>query len=159
MEKKNLDINKRNYIFAGLWTFLTYLITAVHHYYTGIIYHTMWRAEFALYAIIPTVICLAALFIHYKFGVRVFLTVFTLISITFFFLVVGIWEGAWCHTTKLIFYFIGTPFHNAPQTWNIPAAPAPTDVFSEVTGVLNFVFAAINLHYMIRLLKGPMKPV
>jgi len=154
MEKTDLIIKNRNYLFAALWTFLTYLITAVHHYYTGIIYHTMWRAEFAFYAIIPTTICLILLYIHYKFGGRIVIILFAIISFIFFFLVVGIWEGAWCHTTKLIFYFIGIPFYNAPEAWNIPSAPIPTDIFSEVTGVLNFIFAAVNLYYMRRLLKG-----
>jgi hypothetical protein len=114
----------------------------------------MWRAEFAFYAIIPTIICLALLYFHYKIGGRVLLAVFTLVSFIFFFMVVGIWEGAWCHTTKLVCYFLGIPFHNAPASWNVPAAPTPTDLFSEATGVLNFVFAVINLHYMIKLLKG-----
>lgn len=154
MENISFITHKRLYLHAALWTFLTYLITAIHHYYTGILYQTMWRAEFAFYAIIPTAICLAALFIHYKLGGRVILAIFALVSFVFFFLVIGLWEGAWCHTVKLVFYFSGMPFHNAPASWNIPAAPIPTDIFSEVTGVLNFVFAAINLHYMIKLLKG-----
>lgn len=153
MRNPSFTANKSSYLLAAKWTFLTYLITAIHHYYTGVLYHTMWRAEFAFQAIIPTAICLAALYLHYKGGSRGYLIIFSLVSFIFFFLVVGIWEGAWCHTTKLMFYSLGIPFHNAPAAWNIPAAPIPTDVFSEVTGVLNFVFSAINLHHMIKLLK------
>lgn len=154
MKKTNQVLVRRSYLFAGLWTLFTYLITAVHHYYTGVYYETMWRAEFAIYAIIPTFICLTTLTIHYNRGGRLLLFTFALVSFIFFFLVVGVWEGAWCHATKLVCYFLNIPFHNAPAAWHIPPAPAPEDLFSELTGVLNFVFATFNLHFMIKLLKA-----
>jgi hypothetical protein len=144
---------KRIYFQAGLWTFLTWLITAVHHFYTGVLYHTMWRAWFAAYAIIPMVICITLLYFGFKKERKFYVVSYLILSFIFFFIVVGLWEGAWCHTTKLLLYSFGIPFHNAPASWNVPPAPTPTDVFSEVTGVLNFIFASINLGYNFALKK------
>lgn len=150
MEKSK--INRKNLTLkCGLWVILTYLITAIHHIYTGIIYNTVWRVEFSYYAIIPTILCVVALFGFYKIKNKIFLIVYLLISFIFFFLIIGVWEGAWCHTIKLIFYFLNIPFQNAPSVWNIPTAPAPKNFFSELTGVLNFIFSSISLYFSIKL--------
>lgn len=141
---------KKNYYVLGIWVFMTWIITAVHHIYTGYIYNTPWRADFAYSAAIPTAICLLVLLLHYHFSLRIFKIMVSMQITIFFFLVIGIWEGGWCHTTKLICYFMGIPFHNAPATWNIPGAPIPTDIFSEVTGVLNFVFAVFAFYHFFR---------
>lgn len=144
-EKRNLYINN------GIWIFLIWMVTAVHHYYTGVLYHTMWRAAFAAYASIPMLICVGLLLLYYRYGQRMLLWSYLGLSFIFFFFVVGLWEGAWCHTTKLILFYFDIPFHNAPASWNVPPAPVPTDIFSEVTGVLNFVFASVNLWYNLKL--------
>ena len=144
-EKRNL------YIYNGTWIFLTWMVTAIHHYYTGVLYDTMWRAAFAAYAAIPMILCVGLLLLYYRHGKRMLLWSYLGLSFIFFFLVVGLWEGAWCHTTKLILFYLDIPFHNAPASWNIPPAPVPTDIFSEVTGVLNFVFASVSLWYNIKL--------
>lgn len=141
---------KKSFYVLGIWIFLTWLITAIHHVYTGYLYDTPWRAKFAYTAIIPTTICIFALLIYYFFPYRILKMIISMQVTIFFFIVIGIWEGAWCHATKLLCYYSNIPFHNAPPSWNIPFAPIPTDIFSEVTGVLNFIFAAITYYHFLR---------
>ncbi|MBN2812176.1 MAG: hypothetical protein JXP39_09820 [Spirochaetales bacterium] len=138
---------------AGVWIFMTWSITAIHHYYTAVLYQTMWRAAFAAYAAIPMIMCIGYLFLYKRFQKKIFLAAYLCLSFVFFFLVVGIWEGAWCHTTKLVLHAFGKRFANAPASWNVPAAPEPTDIFSETTGVLNFVFAGFSFAANVRLIK------
>lgn len=162
-EMKNKEMKNKEWeklvLYNGIWIFLTWLITAIHHYYTGILYHTMWRAEFAAYAVIPMMICIGLLIRYRVCEKRLLIGIYFVISFFFFFLVVGVWEGAWCHLTKLIFYFFHRPFYNAPASWNVPAAPVPDNVFSEVSGVMNFVFASCTLYVNWKLARMLVNPI
>jgi hypothetical protein len=149
-----MKILAKNVKRMALYSVLLMILTAIHHYYASILYQSPWRLHVVQVSIIVIIYTLVALVVLRKWQN----TVFAKIVSSIFFVVtgvvsvawIGIFEGGYNHVIKDIVFFIGVPESVTSTMFPPSIYHAPHDVFYEVTGVIQLVFACLILFYFYR---------
>ncbi|RBL88952.1 hypothetical protein [Chitinophaga flava] len=115
---------------------LMLILTAVHHAYGAVIYHTHWRLHMVFVGI-PV-----ALLIGWQYRLLqrkkwywlryTYLLLVWLIPV----LLVGLYEGVYNHLLKDILYYAGLSPETFDSMFPPPAYEKPNDLIFEITGVL-----------------------
>lgn len=143
---------------TGIALVAEYAITAVHYAYGGVIYHSRERLIGAPIAGIPLLIALGLLYLYKRTRSGVALTLFSSITILFWVIIIGLFEGGYNHTVKNILFLAkgpSTTIHMLYRpTLSVEYIYPPNDVFFEITGVLTLVAASFPALFTYRLLRG-----
>ncbi|MBO9729540.1 MAG: hypothetical protein J7623_12960 [Chitinophaga sp.] len=126
-------------------TFLTtalLLLTAIHHAYGAVIYHTPWRLHI-LFIAIPVLLLVYVLDWQLRKhpGSKPLLVGYLIAVILFPLLVIGLYEGVYNHLAKNIIFLVTGNNSFFRMLFPPPVYEMPNDVWFEVTGILQaFVF-------------------
>lgn len=132
---------------AGWFGIATLVLTTVHHAYGAFAFGTPWRLHAALVSV-PVAAAIAVAEARYRrhprgrLGTFAFWTVVGLTGVVAV-LVFGVFEGAYNHVLKDVFYVWGAPPHVLDALFPQPPYEPPTDVFFEVSGVMHVVPASL----------------
>jgi hypothetical protein len=129
---------------AGAWA--TLLLTAAHHVYGGIVYHTPWRLHGAAVALAlgPALHALASTGERAESGKAraaarwAFASLVLLVPI----LSVGAFEGAYNHVLKNVLYFGGARPELLVRMFPPPTYELPSDAAFEISGCAQVLTAA-----------------
>lgn len=129
-------------------------LTSIHHVYGAVIYKTPWRAH-VIFISIPVIIATIILtrFIQkvgngsQKFLLWLYWAIVLCVSV----LLIGVFEGLYNHVLKNSLFFSGLP-----ETWMHKIFPPgmyemPSNIFFEVTGVMQGVLAVFLINGFIKL--------
>ena len=137
---------------------LIYVLTIIHHVYGAIAFDTPWRhhaAFLGLGGIAATLL--------FKWGAtrwprpvfRLLATVLLLaLTLVLAVALIGVFEGGYNHAVKLLLYFGGAPPDTMRRLFPPPTYEMPSDVFFEVTGVLQFLAALVAARAGLALWRG-----
>ena len=131
-----------------LFTIVLLLLTAVHHAYGAVIYHTPWRLH-VLFAAIPMALLVFILdhFLRRKPGSKWLMVLYILPVFLFPLLAVGLYEGVYNHLVKNIVFLVTGNNSFFRMLFPPPAYEAPGDFWFEATGILQaVVFFPLGLH-------------
>lgn len=153
----NRETLKTATIRSGITSAVVLILTAVHHAYGAIIYNTPWRLHVVPPATIATIAIAGLLFLFYKrsetlLGQASFyvgISLIVLVPVGFF----GIFEGAYNHVLKDLFYFSGANESVMQRLFPPPMYELPNNLFFEVTGVLTFFTAVIAAYFAYQLIR------
>jgi hypothetical protein len=156
LQNSRASESSRDMIKAGLVSAGLLMLTAGHHFYGGIIYHTDFRFHIAMFGAIGTLVVLGILLLVRMPSSQVvnWLAYWTLaLFVAFAAGVFGIWEGGYNHVLKNIIYF-----SNARHLMSKLYPPSfgfemPGNVFFEVSGVLEFVCGLVAGYFFFRSLR------
>jgi hypothetical protein len=124
-------------------------LTSIHHVYGAVIYKTPWRAH-VLFISIPVItitIILTRLILRAGNGTQKFLLwLYWVIILCASVLLIGVFEGLYNHVLKNSLFFSGLP-----EAWMHKIFPSgvyemPNNIFFEVTGVMQGVFAVFLIN-------------
>jgi hypothetical protein len=141
---------------TGIALVAEYAATAVHHAYGGVIYHSPERLFGALIAVIPLLITLGLLSLYKRTSSGVALTLFSMITILFWVILIGLFEG-YSHALKDLLFLAHVPSATMHMLYRpflfVEVIYPPTDVFFEITGVLTLVAASFLALFTYRLIR------
>lgn len=132
----------KNIKYTIISTIIVYVVTSIHHVYGAIHYETPFRLHivFIGFFFLITALLFLLLFNIQKKGAY-FLT-FILISLLFFGLAIGVYEGGYNHLLSNILSFAGIGGNHVPDS-----------VIFESTGILQFFAGLFQIKYSIRCIK------
>lgn len=115
------------------------LLTAVHHVYGAVIYHSHWRLH-TVFVALPVALVLwqlhRMLLQRDRLWVRrIYLMLIWIIPV----LLIGLYEGVYNHLLKDILYYAGISPEAFDRMFPPPLYEKPNDLFFEITGVLQGV--------------------
>jgi hypothetical protein len=132
-----------------LFTALLLLLTAVHHAYGAIIYHTHWRLH-VLFVAVPVMILVYVLDrLLRKYPHNYPLLVSYLLAVLLFpLLVIGLYEGVYNHLVKNIIFLITGNNSFFRLLFPPPTYELPGDFWFEATGILQaFIFYPLLISF------------
>ncbi|MBZ4419359.1 hypothetical protein [Myxococcus sp. RHSTA-1-4] len=134
------------------------LLTSVHHAYGAFIYRTPWRLHMVAIAAVTAVVLLGALAVlrarpgGWTGGVA--LAVFALTTLGVPVGMIGVFEGAYNHVLKNVFYFGGASPELLGRLFPPPTYELPNDFLFELTGVLQVVPAVLAAVFLVHAFRG-----
>jgi hypothetical protein len=138
---------------SAITTLLTFLLTALHHFYGALRYDTPWRRDVILHPFIALLLCLLFLYFYCQSKRKIFLALYLFVSFVLFGLGVGIFEGFYNHLLKNFFYFAGMHPDTFRALFPAPTYELPNDLFFETTGIGQFLLAIPQLYYLAQTFK------
>lgn len=135
-------------------TALSFLLTAIHHFYGAIRYDPPWRRDIILHPFIALLLCLALLYLYCRSRRKIFLALYLFVSLVLFGLGIGIFEGFYNHLLKNIFYFTGMQADTWRSLFPAPTYELPNDFLFESTGIGQFLLAIPQLYYLVQTFKA-----
>jgi ABC-type branched-subunit amino acid transport system permease subunit len=134
------------------------VLTIIHHVYGAIAFNTPWRhhaAFLGLSGIAATLLCMWVATRSRKSVLRQLATIL-LLALTLILAVglIGIFEGGYNHAVKLGLFFVGAGLDTMNSLFPPPTYEMPSDVFFEVTGVLQLLAALVVAHASLALWRG-----
>jgi hypothetical protein len=127
---------------------LVYVLTIIHHVYGAIAFDTPWRhhAAFLGFGGIAATLLLTWGATSWRTPVLRQLATFLMLALTLILGVglIGVFEGGYNHAVKLLLFFGGAAPETMHRLFPPPTYEMPSDVFFEVTGVLQFLAALIT---------------
>ncbi|RFM28515.1 hypothetical protein [Deminuibacter soli] len=136
-----------------LWTVLLFILTGFHHYYGGLVYRTPWRQHIVPAGGAAIVLIVLALYLYRHYHKRIFLMMYLAIVALLFGLGITVFEGAYNHLLKNIFYFGGLNMHTWRALYPAPTYQQPDNVLIETTGIAQFFVGGVMLYYLWRVYK------
>jgi len=124
------------------FTAVLLLLTAVHHVYGAIIYHTHWRLH-VLLAAIPLMLLVYVLYwlLRRHPDNKLLLVSYLLAVLLFPLLVIGLYEGVYNHLVKNIIFLVTGNDSFFRLLFPPPVYEIPGDFWFEATGILQaFIF-------------------
>lgn len=122
------------------------LLTSVHHAYGAYVYDTPWRLHVLFVSGFAAAVIIGSLLAHRKStGVARETAFWVFVSVTFAvpIAIIGLFEGGYNHALKDTLYFAGASLTMMHRLFPPPTYELPSDVFFEVTGVLQLVLAVL----------------
>ena len=136
-----------------LATVLLYALTAFHHYYGAIIYHTPWRTHVVGLGGGVLLLSYLCMVLHRRVHKRVLLILYLLLTFIVFGLGIGIFEGGYNHLVKNILFFSGAKMNTLRWMYPSPAYEMPDNFMFETTGILQFFVGIVEIYYLKRVFK------
>jgi hypothetical protein len=141
-----------------MWALGVLLLTTVHHVYGAYAFGTPWRLHVAFVSR-PAALAVATsqwLLGRHRQGVIRCIAFWTLVAVTVVIaiLLFGLFEGAYNHVLKNALYFGGASSELMNRLFPPPTYELPSDVFFEMTGVMQVVPAACATGSLIRLFRS-----
>jgi hypothetical protein len=126
---------------------LVYALTIIHHLYGAIAFDTRWRHHAAFLGLggIAATLLLMRGVTRWQTPVLRQLATVLLLVVTLVLAVglIGFVEGGYNHAVKLLLFFGGAGTDTMNRLFPPPTYELPSDVFFEVTGVLQFLAALV----------------
>jgi hypothetical protein len=123
-----------------LFTIALLLLTAIHHAYGAVIYHTPWRLHVLLVAIpLALLVFMLNRFLHRHPGSKWLMTLYILAVFLVPLLGIGLYEGVYNHLVKNIIFLVTGNNSFFRMLFPPPAYEAPGDFWFEATGILQAV--------------------
>jgi hypothetical protein len=139
-----------------------YALTIIHHVYGAIVFETPWRHHAAFLGLGGIAATLLLMRGAIRLGTPLLrrAVIVLLLSVTLVLAValIGLFEGGYNHGLKLALFFGGAARDRMTRLFPPPTYEMPSDVFFEVTGVLQFVAALVTLRASLRLWRGLRTP-
>lgn len=132
-------------------------LTAVHHVYGAIRYHTPERYHAAAIGVVALIVMYRALSNSRERagrGAEKAWWVFWGVNATIAVLLFGVFEGLYNHLVKVALYYGGASMGLMRTLYPAPMYEMPNDAFFEVTGVLQALPAAVAAYHLIKLLSA-----
>ncbi len=123
-------------------TLATFGLTAVHHIYGGVIYHTPWRHHGAAAAAMLGGLAYALYVLHRRGRSWAGWTL-SAVALVAAVAIFGVFEGAYNHVLKNVLYFGHAPRGVLVRLFPSPRYELPNDALFEITGVAQVVPAAL----------------
>lgn len=118
------------------------LLTAIHHAYGAVIYHTPWRLH-VLFVAIPVMLLVYGLGwqLQRHPHSRLLLVCYLISVLLFPLLVIGLYEGVYNHLAKNIVFLVTGNNSFFRMLFPPPTYEVPNNIWFEITGILQaFVF-------------------
>jgi hypothetical protein len=135
-----------------------YVLTIIHHVYGAIAFSTPWRhhaAFLGLGGIAATLLAMWGALRPRSPVVRQAATVLLLmLTLILGVALIGVFEGGYNHLVKLVLFFGGASADTMTRLFPPPTYELPSDVFFEVTGVLQFIAAIVAVRASLALWRG-----
>ena len=126
---------------------LVYALTIIHHVYGAIAYDTPWRLHAAFLGLGGIAATLLFMWGATRWRTPVLrqLATVLLLGVTLVLAVglIGCFEGGYNHAVKLVLFFGGAGPDTMNRLFPPPTYEMPSDVFFEVTGILQFLAALV----------------
>jgi hypothetical protein len=130
------------------------LLTSVHHAYGAYIYDTPWRLHMVIVGVLAAAAIIGSFLVLRKrssnVANRIASWVFTVVTIVIPVALIGLFEGGYNHTVKVVLYLAGASPALMHQLFPPPAYELPNDLLFEVTGVLQLVPGIITGYQLYR---------
>ena len=141
---------------------LVYVLTIVHHVYGAIAFDTPWRHHAAFLGFGGIAATLLFMWGATRWQAPVLRQVATvlLLALTLVLAVglIGVFEGGYNHAVKLLLVFGGAGPETTNRLFPPPTYEMPSDVFFEVTGVLQLLAAVVAARASLALWRRRQEP-
>ena len=137
-----------NFSFAS--TTLVFILTSFHHYYGAVVFDTPWRTHIILYGGTVLLVCFLFMFLYTLTRKKVYRMIYAGLGFLFFGLAIGLFEGFYNHLVKNIFFFSGMDYELWRRFFPAPTYELPNDILFEVSGILQFFIACVQVYYLFR---------
>jgi hypothetical protein len=143
---------------VSLSAWLIYVLTIIHHVYGAIAFDTPWRHHAAFLGLGGIAATLLFMWGATRWQTPVLRQVATvlLLALTLVLAVglIGVFEGGYNHAVKLLLFFGGAGPETMNRLFPPPTYEMPSDVFFEVTGVMQFLAALVAARTSLALWRG-----
>ena len=127
---------------------LVYLLTSFHHYYGAIVYNTPWRKDVVPNGGAVMLVAILCLLLYRYLNKKAFLVIYLLLTFLVFSLGIGIFEGAYNHLLKDLFYFSGMKLSAWRMLYPAPTYEIPNNLIFETSGIAQFFVALFQIYYL-----------
>jgi hypothetical protein len=131
-------------------TCFLFLLTAFHHYYGSLVYHTPWREHVVFGGGIVLLLCWLFLEGYLRYKRKGFLTVYLWLNGLVFGIGIGIFEGFYNHMLKNILFYAGLNRHAWRILYPAPTYEIPDNLTFELSGILQFFVGLLLISELMR---------
>jgi hypothetical protein len=115
-----------------------FLLTAFHHYYGSVVYHTPWREHVVVGGGLVLLVCGVLFQLYRRSRRKGFLVAYVAVDLLAFGLGIGLFEGLYNHVLKNILFFAGMNGATFRMFFPPPAYEIPGNWIFEISGCLQF---------------------